>query len=197
MKRNKTQTGMTLLEVLVAVFVLSVGLIGVAKLQVTSKQNNFDALQRITATTLAYEIIERMRANSTNLADYVDASGTRTLNKDSIPTEPAPVCGSSATTCTGVELAEHDLWEFKQALAGATEQKGTAYTGGLDQFTTCISGSPTGEAGVYTVAIAWRGRSALSNPAINNCGATSGLYGTSNEYRRVVQFVTYIDNQEL
>jgi hypothetical protein len=50
---------------------------------------------------------------------------------------------------------------------------------------------------VYTVAIAWRGRTPLSNPATNNCGATSGFYGDSNEYRRVLQFVAYIDNQEL
>ena len=190
---------MTLLEVLVAVFVLSVGLIGIAKLQITSKQNNFDAVQRVTATTQAYEIIERMRANPTALEDYVDASGTRIFNSNSIPNEPAPTCGTAAQ-CTGTQLAAHDLWEFKEALKGAAERTGAqadTYTGGLDNFTSCISGPNTGAAGVYTIAIAWKGRTATSNPTINNCGETSGFYGDNNEYRRVIQFITFIDDQEM
>lgn len=197
MKLRKTQTGMTLLEVMVAVFVLSVGLIGIAKLQVTSKQNNYDAIQRITATTLAYEIIERMRANPTHLADYVGANGTYILNYDTITQEPTPACNSSSATCDGDKLAAHDLWEFQEALNGVTEKNGNNYTGGLDSFTACISGPTTGAADVYTIAISWRGRTALSNPTRNNCGATSGLYGNNNQYRRMAQFVAYIDNQDL
>jgi type IV pilus assembly protein PilV len=196
MKCKKSQTGMTLLEVMVAVFVLSIGLIGIAKLQVASKQNNFDAVQRITATTLAYEILERMRANPTHLAGYVNVNGTLILNGTTISTEPSPTCVSGAK-CNGDELAAHDIWEFQEALNGVTEKNGSTYTGGLDSFTACISGPTTGEAGVYTVAIAWRGRTALSNPASNNCGATTGLYGSNNEYRRVAEYVTYIDNQDL
>lgn len=192
---RQAQSGMTLLEVLVAVFVLSVGLIGVAKLQITSKQNNFDAVQRITATTLAYEITERMRSNPTNLTEYVGNNGTYVLNASTIAQEPTPTCDTSSSTCSGQQLAIHDLWEFKEALSGATEQKGSLYTGGLDSFTACISGPVTGAAGVYTIAIAWKGRTVLSNPTTNNCGETSGLYGNSNEYRRVIEFVTYIDNQ--
>lgn len=195
MIRSRYQSGMTLLEVLISVFVLSVGLIGIAKLQVTSKQNNFDAVQRITATTIAYDIIERMRNNPQQLQAYVDTSGTRTLNKTSIPTEPTPGCGSSGSSCSTLELAQHDLWEIKEMLRGTAEMKGTAATGGLDEFTVCLTGPNTGAAGVYTIAIAWRGRTALSNPTGNNCGATSGSYGTNNEYRRVVEFVTFIDDQ--
>lgn len=196
MKCKANQRGMTMVEVMVAVFVLSVGLIGIAKLQVTSKQNNFDALQRITAATLAYEIIERMRANPSNLGGYVSANGTLMLNTNTITDEPSPNC-SDSSTCIGEELAAHDLWDFQQALSGVTEKNGDNNTGGLDSFTACISGPSTGAAGVYTVAIVWRGRTALSNPTNNNCGATSGLYGDNNEYRRVAQFVSYIDNQDL
>ncbi len=186
---------MTLLEVMISVFVLSIGLIGIAKLQVTSKQNNFDALQRITATTVAYDIIERMRNNPEQLLAYVDDSGTRTLNKTSIGQEPIPTCGGSATPCTSLQLAQHDLWEFKEMLRGSAEMKGNVATGGLDEFTACLSGPNTGEAGVYTIAIAWRGRTALSDPTGNNCGATSGFYGENNKYRRVVEFTVYLDNQ--
>lgn len=187
---------MTLLEVMVAVFVLSIGLIGIAKLQVVSKQNNYDAVQRITATTLAYEIMERMRANPTHLGSYVGANGLVTLNATSITSEPSPAC-NSGSTCNGDDLAAHDLWEFQEALNGVTEQNSGNYTGGLDSFTACISGPSTGAAGVYTVAVAWRGRIPLTNPTRDTCGETSGLYGSKNEYRRLAEYTTYIDNQDL
>lgn len=57
--------GFTLLEVLVATFILAIGLLGVASLQATSIRNNQSAYLRSQATILAYDIIERMRANST------------------------------------------------------------------------------------------------------------------------------------
>ena len=57
------QNGATLIEVLIAVVVLSIGLLGLAGLQVTSVQSNHSAYQRSQATLLAYDLAERMRAN--------------------------------------------------------------------------------------------------------------------------------------
>jgi type IV pilus assembly protein PilV len=55
--------GFTLLEVLVALLVLSVGLLGIAGLQLTSLRSNHSAYLRSQATILAYDILDRMRAN--------------------------------------------------------------------------------------------------------------------------------------
>jgi type IV pilus assembly protein PilV len=63
------QNGMTLIEALVALLVLSIGLLGVAALQVSSLRNNHNAHLRSQATALAYDYIDRMRANR------VDAMG--------------------------------------------------------------------------------------------------------------------------
>ena len=60
MKKN---TGFTLIEVLIAMIVLAVGLLGLAGLQATSLRNNQSAYNRIKATQLAYDIADRMRAN--------------------------------------------------------------------------------------------------------------------------------------
>jgi len=49
-----------------------------------------------------------------------------------------------------------------------------------------------GESGIYTVAIAWRGKAALSNPTASTCGSATGLYGANNEYRRLLVFSTFI-----
>jgi len=73
------QQGVTLLEVLVSVVVLSIGLLGYAGLQTLSMKNNTSAFQRSQATILTYDIVDRMRANRPNLASYVvglDAVGT-------------------------------------------------------------------------------------------------------------------------
>lgn len=61
--KRKTQRGTTLIEVLVALVVLSVGLLGIAALQMTSLRNNRGAHMRSQAQVLAYDIADRMRAN--------------------------------------------------------------------------------------------------------------------------------------
>jgi type IV pilus assembly protein PilV len=61
-KRNGV-TGFSMMEVLVALLVLSVGLLGMAALQVVSLKANHGAYQRSQATFLAYDMIDRMRAN--------------------------------------------------------------------------------------------------------------------------------------
>jgi type IV pilus assembly protein PilV len=61
--KRKTQRGTTLIETLVALVVLSVGLLGIAALQMTSLRNNRGAHLRSQAQVLAYDIADRMRAN--------------------------------------------------------------------------------------------------------------------------------------
>lgn len=66
--------GFTLLEVMISVFVLAVGLLGLANLQMLSLKNNHSAQYRTSATVIAYDIIDRMRLNRT--ADYTIAIAT-------------------------------------------------------------------------------------------------------------------------
>jgi len=55
--------GMTLIEVLVTLVIISVGLLGVAAMQLTTVRNNYDAFVRSQAAVLAGDILDRMRAN--------------------------------------------------------------------------------------------------------------------------------------
>lgn len=75
-----TQTGMTLIEVLVTLVITSVGLLGVAALQLTSLRNNQESYVRSQAAMLAADMLDRMRSNQTgfNAGNYDmsdDASG--------------------------------------------------------------------------------------------------------------------------
>jgi type IV pilus assembly protein PilV len=57
------QRGITLIEILVAVLVLSVGLLGLAGLQTSALRNNHSSFERSLAVMESYSIIDAMRAD--------------------------------------------------------------------------------------------------------------------------------------
>jgi len=186
----RSRRGISLIEVMVAAFVLSVGVLGVAALQMTAKRANHEAVQRATAVALAQDIIERMRANSAVLSSYSNLGAGRTLTGT---TMAATTCTAG---CTQAQLAQYDLYEWERAISGVTTQKGGNNTGGLSLPTACITG-PNGGSGTYSIAIAWRGLTKLSNPGVNACGQGSGRYDHNggaevDVYRRVLLLDTFI-----
>jgi type IV pilus assembly protein PilV len=75
--------GLTLIEVLVTLVITSVGLLGVAALQLSTVRNNYDAYVRSQAAVLASDILDRMRANreaalGSDPSPYVVSFGTPT-----------------------------------------------------------------------------------------------------------------------
>ena len=79
---HRRSRGFSLVEALVALLVLSIGLLGIAGLQLTGMRNNQAAYLRSQAVVLADDILERMRANRGALAAYAVALG------DDPPTTP-------------------------------------------------------------------------------------------------------------
>jgi len=64
------EAGIALIEVLVAVLVLAIGLLGMAAMQVQSSQMTNGAEQRTQAILLTADMMERIRANRPDIADY-------------------------------------------------------------------------------------------------------------------------------
>lgn len=62
--RPSRQQGTTLIEALVAVVVLSIGLLGMAGLQANALKLNQTSMQRSQATILAYSILDQMRSDT-------------------------------------------------------------------------------------------------------------------------------------
>ncbi len=88
---RRSQRGVGLIEVLVAILVLAVGVLGAAALQMNALKFNQTASVRSQATFFAYEIIDRMRANrdvarnggySIALTDGVPAAGGLIAQQD-------------------------------------------------------------------------------------------------------------------
>ncbi len=65
---RRAQSGMTLVEVLVTAVMISVGLLGVAALQLTSLKSNQESYVRSQAAMLAADLLDRMRANQAGFA---------------------------------------------------------------------------------------------------------------------------------
>jgi type IV pilus assembly protein PilV len=189
MRLRPSQHGFSLLEMLIALLVFSIGLLAIAGLQTVSKQANFEALQRTAASQIAFGLLEDMRINGDAMAVYLAAGE---LGNGSRGAEPAPNCKGVAE-CNAMQKAAHDLWFWEQVLDGNLEMIGNAGGGGLVLPTLCVEGPVGGVAGVYRVTVAWRGSASLSNNSNSLCGAAGGNYGDNNEFRRIMQIPTYID----
>lgn len=185
-RQNKTtQKGVGLIEVLVAMLIFALGILGMASMQLGAKRSSYDALQRSLATTLAHDIIERMRSNPSTAALNVFGA-VANVGGGSIGTTPA----ACTTACTPTQLAARDIWEWEQALDGASEISGSTNVGGLVSPKACIAYA----AGLVTVTIAWKGYESTYDPDnTNTCGAGLGLYGTDEKERRLLVLTTYIE----
>lgn len=62
---RRAQSGFSIIEVLVAILILSVGMLGAVGMQATAMKSNKEARNQATATTLARELAEKMRGNHT------------------------------------------------------------------------------------------------------------------------------------
>ena len=105
--------GFTLLEVLVALLVLSIGLLGIGKLMMMSARANDSAYMRTQATALGYTILDAMRANR-------QAAITNGYDTAMGVFPGAPGCGATvANACTSGQQAQNDLSQWGNALAAA------------------------------------------------------------------------------
>lgn len=102
----KKQRGLNLLEVLVAAFMISLGLLGMAGLQVKSLRATHNSYQMQQASQLAHELLERMRANRTGLlsGDYKVVAVADTYCADPLATS----CQNN--TCDSTQMAADDMY---------------------------------------------------------------------------------------
>jgi type IV pilus assembly protein PilV len=111
---RRTQSGVTLIEVLITVVIISIGLLGIAALQLTSLRSSTDSVGRSKATWLAADIIDHMRANAiaARAGAYVitigdPGSGATVAKQDLIRWKTLLL--SSATNNAGLPLGDGSI----------------------------------------------------------------------------------------
>lgn len=109
--------GFTLIEILVTLFILAVGLLGLAGLMVDGMRNNQGAYLRTQASILAYDMADRMRANREEAEDGGEYGGFSTATSTAPTTIPA--CASTATGCTPEQQASVDKVQWTRQIQGA------------------------------------------------------------------------------
>ncbi len=104
------QQGFTLMEVLIAVVVLSIGLLGLAGLQAAGLRNNQHSYFRSQSVLIASDIADRMRANLPAVLNgaYDQGAGAAAAAKAACTT---------TTGCTSADMASNDLAEWNQDIA--------------------------------------------------------------------------------
>ena len=138
MNNRNPQSGFTMVEVMVALIVLTIGLLGIAALYLDSLQAGRTAIYRTQAVTLAADLADRIRMNRTALAAY-GAQFTDT------GTETA-ACQTTGG-CTDAELASDDVFHWKEQLA-------QVLPGGEGQVAVTLPPA-TGEPASYVITVQW------------------------------------------
>ena len=138
--------GYSLIEVLIALFVLAVGLLGLAALQTTSFKFNSDSYARTQATLIAYEIIDRIRANPGGAYSVPDSAAVSTLKGTYQGCKSGGACDcDGGTQCDPVNLSIHDLGKWYEEQARVLPEP-------TDPSTIELS------SGVYKITIRWTER---------------------------------------
>lgn len=107
--RLRAIRGATLLEMMVSLFVMGVGMLGVLGLQTQAMRFNHQAYSYSQAVFLAQEILERMRANPNDANNY-------TFNfEDSV--SASKNCDAPNAGCTPAQLREWDVANWQESIA--------------------------------------------------------------------------------
>jgi type IV pilus assembly protein PilV len=143
--------GFSLLEAMIALLILSIGLLGLASLQARSMRYNHDALVRGQATALIYDIMEKMRSRryAANEASETTVNGY-TSTTAYTGTSNGTACPTTASNTVSTEIAC-----FREALAklpGGTSVVATIQCTNATAAE-CTDGNISNN--IYTVTIAW------------------------------------------
>lgn len=163
MIKQKSAYGFTLVEVLVALLVLGVGVLGFAGLQLQALKVTGEAYARDQASNLAVDLVERIRINKDELADdeYLNP------NSWAVPADcavlPVPFCatsdGAAAVRCDSRQMAAFDAFDV-MCSATALMPNGLVF---VDKY--CGPGDFPGDPGASAnpcIRVAWDNHEAWS-----------------------------------
>jgi type IV pilus assembly protein PilV len=134
-RKHGRMSGITMVESLVALVIISVGMLGIAGLYLTSLQAGRSAALRIQAINLASDMADRVRVNKRGRSFYKALATDKGESKD-----------CKTATCTPEDVAKNDIFVWKKAISEALPANANG------QLTFTEAGSPD----VVEVKVVWR-----------------------------------------
>lgn len=168
--RRFREAGSSMIEVLVAIVILSIGLLGLASLQGRLQAVQIEAYQRGQALIIMNDMAGRLSSNRANAVSYVTSTplGVGT-------------CPTAVTT-----RSEADLREWCLAIQGYAERRAGQSTGAMSNGLGCIDSIGNLS---YRITVTWQGVGGQqSDPGAANCA--DGSFGS--ERRRAVTTIVTI-----
>ena len=138
---SASETGFTIIEMLIAVLVISIGLLGMAGLQTTGIQQSHNSYLKTQASMLAYDMAERMRSN----LQGVNAGNYDAVDSMDSPVSSAPGCIGSGTACSATETASYDIYQWTN----------NGEEGSIASLLPSGYGMIAENGGVFTITVLW------------------------------------------
>ena len=173
MNTRKPANGFTLIEVLVTMFVMTIGLLGIAGIQSNSIKDGLDNAKRSQVMWLVTELVERARANPAGQATGYN----RTIDINDCGTVPAKQCsdngaGDAATNCSPNETAAFDVWEVFCGNAEADVIANAGDSLNLNALTMGCAGTCT-DTSDLTVSISWVSKAVADSSTLSESQITA------------------------
>ena len=141
--------GFTLIEVLIAMTIVAIGLLGQMQMQIETISTNKIALYKAQSAYLASELVDRMRLNIPGVDNglYDDIS---TIDDPDDPDDDyaTNACITSTDGCTVEEIAGQDIFEWVESIK-AVIPSGTATVNRLDAIT---------DQAAFEIIVSWQGK---------------------------------------
>ncbi|WP_312158819.1 type IV pilus modification protein PilV [Acinetobacter sp.] len=159
---RNTQKGVGLVEVLVALVLLSIAVLGFVALQIRAVGASVEAGMNVQASNIARDLAERMRVNRGGLEEYKKV------------TTPPTTCASAF--CTANEMAQYDYAQVESRASNL----------GMSINVLNCQGSTLVRKCVY---VAWEGTTATDGTASTNC--TNGTAYVPNAKCIIMEVYNY------
>jgi type IV pilus assembly protein PilV len=160
-----TQTGISLLEVMITIVIIAFGLLGLAGLQMKTRSIEMESYQRAQAMVILNGMASQFQMNRNNAANYVSAG----------------LIGEGIEDCSGKIGADYALCQWGNALSGVAEESGGTSLGAMIGAKACVveisppdTSAGACAPGVYELTVTWQG---LFKTAAPNNACAQGSYG--------------------
>jgi type IV pilus assembly protein PilV len=186
----RRNAGFSMMEVLIAMLVSLLGLLGIAALQVKAQQAEMESYQRAQALIIMSDIVDRITVHRVTASCFVITTNTTTgtpfMGVAGSGHMATPSCSASTTTYN--DQADDAINELDSLLEGAAETLSGSNAGAMLGARACISYDSSTElsgvagTGFYTVVVTWQALGDLVPPTAN---CANGLYGDETKRRAV------------